>query len=56
MKLNGEVWNTEQKNLFIFLWGGSTPGPPTLPVVKIVLLHKYRFVESFFPQLHLKEK
>ena len=29
--------------------GESTPAPPTLPVIRVVLLHKLRFVESFFP-------
>ena len=31
-----------------FSGGGATPAPPTPLVVRIVLLHKLRFVQSFF--------
>ena len=36
-----------RKNVFIFLGGGSTPCPPALPLVRVVLLHKWAFVQSF---------
>ena len=35
------------KNVPVFQEGGSTPAPPTLPVIRVVLLHTERFVESF---------
>ena len=31
----------------VFHGGGSTPASPTLPVVRVVLLHKRAFVQSF---------
>ena len=60
MEVNGEVSNFGQKIyvvpyyiifffkvLAILQEGGFTPVPPTLLVIKVVLLHKERFVESF---------
>ena len=38
-----------RKNVSVFQEGGSTPAPPTPPVIRVVLLHTESFVESFFP-------
>ena len=37
-----------RKNASIFLGGGSTLAPPTLLVIRVVLLHVWRFAQSFF--------
>ena len=37
----------EVKKLLVLQEGGSIPVPPTLFVIRVVLLHTERFVESF---------
>ena len=44
-------WHTKsqrpKKNLPIFQEGGSTPVPPTHPVIRVVLLHTEQIVQRF---------
>ena len=39
-----------RKNVLILQEGGSTPVPPTPPVIRVVLLHTEQFVESLDSQ------
>ena len=42
-----EISNQMVLNVFIFQEGGSTPAPPTPPVIRVVILHKRAGVQSF---------
>ena len=53
-------WHTKsqgpKKKVSIFLGGGSTLAPHTPLVIRVVFLHIWRFVQSFFPQLYVYKK
>ena len=51
-------WHTKsqgpKKNVFILIGGGSTPDPPTLLVIRVVLLRTlYGELNPFFSQLYI---
>ena len=50
-------WHTKnqepKKNVPVFQGGGSTPAPPTQPVVRVVLLHKSCLCNPFCPEVYV---